>query len=345
MSFSLPGLGWSAFFLSQLDPSEIGQLRPARVAAVHRDRIEVLAEAGPLSLVLPASLSTADLAVGDWVLAEPEVPRVARLLDRRSDLHRRAPGSDATRQLIAANLDGLAIVTSCNAEYSTARLERYLALARASGIAPVVVLTKADLADPAPWADQAVKAARDAPVLAVDARDPVSVARLTDWCGRGHTLGLVGSSGVGKSTLAATLTGQDLATAGTSVLKDKGRHTTTARHLVPTLGGGWLIDTPGMRELQLADAAEGIAATFDDIEALAQDCRFSDCAHQGEPGCAVARAVEDGSLDPARLNRWRKLKREDQFNAMSLAEARAKSRAFGRKTRDIGRQKEERNRW
>ena len=345
MSFSLPGLGWSAFFLSQLDPTEIGLLRPARVAAVHRDRIEVLAEAGPMSLVLPAALSTADLAVGDWVLAEAQVPRVARLLDRRSDLHRRAPGSDATRQLIAANLDGLAIVTSCNAEYSTARLERYLALARASGIAPVVVLTKADLADPAAWLDQAVKAARDAPVLAVDARDPVSVAKLTDWCGRGHTLGLVGSSGVGKSTLAATLTGQDLATAGTSALKNKGRHTTTSRHLVPTLGGGWLIDTPGMRELQLADAAEGIAATFDDIEALAQDCRFSDCAHQGEPGCAVARAVDDGTLDPARLARWRKLKREDQFNAMSLAEARAKSRAFGRKTRDIGRQKEERNRW
>lgn len=345
MLSSLTGLGWSAFFLSQLDPSEIGSLRPARVAAVHRDRIEALAEAGPLVLVLPAALSTADLAVGDWVLAEPDAPRVARLLDRHSDLHRRAPGSDATRQLIAANLDGLAIVTSCNAEYSTARLERYLALARSSGIAPVVVLTKADLADPAPWVDEAVQAARDAPVLAVDARDPASVARLADWCGRGHTLGLVGSSGVGKSTLAATLTGQALATAGTSALKDKGRHTTTARHLVPTLGGGWLIDTPGMRELQLADAAEGIAATFDDIEALATECRFSDCAHQGEPGCAVARAVDDGTLDPARLARWRKLKREDQANAMTLAEARAKSRAFGKMARGAMREKEARRRW
>lgn len=345
MTLTLADLGWSAFFLSQLDPSEIGQLRPARVAAVHRDRIEALAEAGAVVLVLPASLSTADLAVGDWVLAEADVPRVARLLERRSLQHRRAPGSDAVRQLIAANLDGLAIVSSCNAEYSTARLERYLALARSAGIAPVVVLTKADLADPAPWLDEAVKAARDAPVLAVDARDPASVAQLADWCGRGHTLGLVGSSGVGKSTLAATLTGQALATAGTSALKDKGRHTTTARHLVPVLGGGWLIDTPGMRELQLADAAEGIDATFDDIAALAEACRFSDCAHEGEPGCAVARAVEEGRLDPARLVRWRKLKREDRANAMTLAEARAKSRAFGKMARGVMREKEARRRW
>lgn len=342
---TLAGLGWSAHFLSQLDPDEIGSLRPARVAAVHRDRIEALSEGGPLVLVLPAALSTADLAVGDWVLAEAGVPRVARLLDRHSQLHRRAPGSDAARQLIAANLDGLAIVTSCNAEYSTARLERYLALARSAGIAPVVVLTKADLADPAPWLDAARQAARDAPVLALDGRDPASVAQLADWCGRGHTLGLVGSSGVGKSTLAATLTGEALATAGTSVLKDKGRHTTTARHLVPTLGGGWLIDTPGMRELQLADAAEGIAATFDDIEALTGDCRFTDCAHQGEPGCAVARAVEEGRLDPARLTRWRKLMREDRANAMTLAEARAKSRAFGKLGRTALREKEARRRW
>jgi ribosome biogenesis GTPase len=238
------------------------------------------------------------------------------------------------RQLIGANLDTLAILTSCNAEFSLARLERYLALARSGGAMPLVVLTKADSADPEPFVAAAQKATRGGTVLHLDARAPEAVAAMAPWCGRGQTLALVGSSGVGKSTLAAGLTGQALATGGIREDDARGRHTTTSRHLLRALAGGWLMDTPGMRELRLSDAADGIAATFDDIDALAAGCRFGDCRHEGEPGCSVQAAIAEGSLDASRLKRWRKLVREDRMNSETIAESRARHRAFNRMARD-----------
>ncbi|GKY86973.1 ribosome small subunit-dependent GTPase A [Sinisalibacter aestuarii] len=333
---SLSSLGWSADFLRQLAIDEIGVLPPARVSAVHRDRLDVLTETGSMSLHLPPGLTTGEVAVGDWVLVDPDRARVARVLDRKSLLHRRAAGVDARDQLIAANVDTLFIATSMNADFNPARLERYLALAYDGGVAPVFVLTKADLCDdPAPFHAALRQIAAAVPVVTLDARDGTTVLALADWCGPGQTVALLGSSGVGKSTLATTLTGAEIATQGIREDDAKGRHTTTSREFHPLAQGGWLIDTPGMRALRLAGVEAGIDAVFDDIAELAGQCRFSDCQHESEPGCAVQAAITTGALDPDRLGRWQKLRREDARNARSIAEAHAHDRAFGRMIKQV----------
>lgn len=339
-SHDLSSLGWSANFLRQLEIDEIGILTPARISAVHRDRLDALTESGVISLHLPPGLTTGEVAVGDWVLINPTRDRVARVLERKSLLHRRAAGVEARDQLIAANVDTLFITTSMNADFNPARLERYLALAYEGGVVPVFVLTKADLcADPAPYLDALRQIAPTVPVVSLDARDQNAGAALSVWCGPGQTVALLGSSGVGKSTLAATLTGDAIATRAIREDDAKGRHTTTAREFHPTADGGWLIDTPGMRELQLAGTEAGIDAVFDDIAELSAHCRFSDCAHDTEPGCAVKAAVEQGQLEPERLARWLKLKREDAHNTRSLAEAHARARAFGKMVKRITKDK------
>ncbi len=323
---TLASLGWSNHFLAQLDE---GDAAPARVCAVARDRVQALTPEVHLTLLTGSHLSAGDIAVGDWVTTDGA--RVLRLLDRRTQLARRAAGAEGRRQLIAANVDTLGIVTSCNAEFNPARLERYLALAQSGGCLPLVILTKADLAaDAAGFARQAERLAPLVATVAVDARDPGAAARLRPWTGAGQTLALAGSSGVGKTTLTNTLTGAGGAVQDIREDDARGRHTTTAREMLATAAGGWLIDTPGMREIGLTEAAEGIAAVFSDIGELAEGCRFRDCAHQTEPGCAVQAAIASGALDPARLERWRKLQREDERSTESVAEARARGRAFGR---------------
>jgi len=337
-TFTLADLGWAPDFLRQLDLDELAAFVPCRVAAVHRARVEALTPQGALSLIPPAGLSTGEIAVGDWALADGA--RLVRLLDRRTCLSRRAAGTGAARQLIAANVDTLFIVTSCNADFNPARLERYLALARSAGVEPVILLTKADLCDdPDLWRARAEAVDRRVAVCVLDARMPNLAGMLSDWCRPGQTVALAGSSGVGKTTLANVLTGADEATAAIREDDAKGRHTTTGRHLRPMTAGGWLIDTPGMRELRLSDAGEGIAAVFDDIDALAGACRFSDCAHGTEPGCAVQAVVAEGRLKADRLARWRKLRREDRHNSETLAEAHARDRAFGRMVRSVMRDK------
>jgi len=327
LSPSLADLGWSAPFQAQITPED-APLRPGRISAVHRDRVTALTPKGPVSLTLPSDLLTSAVAVGDWCLTDGAV--LHRLLSRHSVLTRRAAGKGVDRQLIAANLDRLAIVTSCNAEFSAARLDRYIALAHAGGVAPAIILTKADTTDPAPYLAEAGQAARGAPVLALDSRDPAAARALAPWCGPGQTLGLVGSSGVGKSTLAGSLTGVKQETGPIREADARGRHTTSARFLIRTLAGGWLIDTPGMRELRLTDATEGIAATFDDLDALALTCRFTNCTHESEPGCAISAALDAGSIGPERLQRWRKLMEEDRHNNETLHEARVRNRSFGK---------------
>lgn len=325
---SLADLGWSARFASQAAGAPGA---PARIATVARDRLEALTPGGTVALTLPGHHGTGDFATGDWVLYDPATRRVLRLLDRATVLQRRAAGTGAARQLIAANVDTLGIVSSCNADFNPARLERYLALAAAAGCLPLVILTKADGAeDPDDYRHRAEALSPLVTAVTLDARDPEGIARLHPWCNRGQTLALLGSSGVGKTTLANGLTARHDATRGIREDDAKGRHTTTARALWRTLAGGWLVDTPGMRELQLTDAAEGIDEVFADLAELAGQCRFSDCSHQGEPGCAVEAALAAGRLDPDRLARWQKLQREDARNSETLAQSRARARSLGK---------------
>lgn len=288
-----------------------------------RDQLILLGEDGPATAVTPDE--TGHYAVGDWVAYEG--PKVTQRFERTTEIARRGAGPQAGRQLIAANVDTLAIVTSCNADFNVARLERYLAMASSAGCLPLIVLTKADMAeDPASYIKQAEALSPIVTALALNSKSEADL--LMPWCKGGQTLALVGSSGVGKTTLQNALTGQIALTQDIREDDAKGRHTTTSRALRPTLAGGWLIDTPGMRELALSDASDGIDAVFSDVTDLIPQCKFNDCAHDSEPGCAVQAAIAAGDLDPDRLDRWRKLIREDQHNTETIAQARARYKSL-----------------
>ncbi len=314
---SLSGLGWSAFFGDQLDVDETALAR-MRISTVHRTKLTAESQTGAVRLRLPAQAKTTDFAVGDWVLVDPETHMLVRRLDRQALLQRRTEGGRAP-QLIAANLDTLFIVTSCNDDFNPARLERYLALANEAETNPVIVLTKVDqIADAAPYVRRAEALQRGLPVVMVNAQAPEAAQILAPWCGPGQTVALVGSSGVGKSTLLNTLSSkppEDAQATGPIRAGDaKGRHTTTSRSLHAIGGGGWVIDTPGMRTLHVSEVSAGLDMLFAEIVELAPNCRFRDCTHAHEPGCAVQAAITAGTLDPARLDRWRKLLEENRAN-------------------------------
>ena len=338
MAASLEELGWAPFFQQQLVVLDRPELVPARVVAIQRTHVVLMHEAGVVDSPLGGRWFRRDVeerpAVGDWVLMSPGTGAVELLLERRSLLKRMGAGQDGV-QLIAANVDVLFLVTSCNADFNLRRLERYLALAFEAGVTPVVVLTKADLAEhPQEFAAQAAELKHGLVVELVNALDVASIAVLQPWVGSGQTVALLGSSGVGKSTLLNTLVGsQTQATAEIREDDAKGRHTTTHRslHLLP--GGGLILDSPGMRELGIAQAEAGVETMFDDIEALGETCRFADCAHASEPGCAVQAAIAEGRLEPGRLASYLKLKREEAYNTESIAERHARSRAFSKVAR------------
>jgi ribosome biogenesis GTPase len=304
---TLEELGWSPHFEAAFAPFGAEGLVPARVATQHRGGFELLTEDGE-PVGVPAGALAELPAVGDWVAASA-VPGedksvIEAVLPRRTAFTRTEPSSDA-REVVAANVDTVFVTTAVGRDFSARRLERYLAAAHESGADPVVLVNKAD----ADGADAALEEARAAapgvPVHLISAKRGDGLEQLDGYLAPGRTVALLGSSGVGKSTLANRLVGEELLATGEVRSDELGRHTTTRRQLVRLPRGGLLLDTPGLRELQLAGA--DLDETFPEIAALVPECRFRDCSHTHEPGCAVRAAVEAGDIPRERYESYLKL--------------------------------------
>lgn len=317
------------------------ELVAARVTAVDRGRLLVQTQAGELPAELTGRLlhlaeSSEDLpCVGDWVgvrLRDGDTQAsIHRVLPRRTVLRRKAAGREVEFQMIAANIDTAFIVQSCHFDFNLARLERYLVMVRDGGIEPVVLLTKTDLITP-PEREQRIAQLQQigVPVVCVSNVTGEGVEQVRVLMASGRTYCLLGSSGVGKTTLINRLLGDDALVTGVVSHTGEGRHTTTRRHLVALPHGALLIDMPGMRELGLLAAGDGIEDSFADIAALAQQCRFPDCTHEREPGCAVRAALQRQEIGEEHLRNYLKLRKESEFHESSLVERRARDRAFGR---------------
>ena len=351
----LTALGWDDALAEQFEPHTRAGLLPGRVAVQHRGAYDVLTADGDLRCDVAGRLyedaaNPADLpAVGDWVAvaarADERAGTVQAVLPRRTKFSRKTAWQASEEQVLAANVDVVLIVSSLNEDMNLRRLERYLTLAWESGARPVLVLTKADLSDDvAATVAEVESVAFGAPVLAVSNITHEGLDELRSFLRPGVTAALLGSSGVGKSTLVNTLAGEELLE--TREIRDdgKGRHTTTRRELVQLPGGGLVIDTPGMREVQLWIADDGLEEAFEDVTELFGQCRFSDCAHQSEPGCAVKEALANGTLSPERWDSYLKLQRElarldRRLDGRAAAQERKRWKALSAFAREAGRAK------
>ena len=320
---TLDDLGWSPTLDAAFREHEAAGLVPARIAVAYgatfrivgEDRDELADIAGRLR---HEAQSRRDLpAVGDWVVVKATTIKGGRstihaVLPRRSLFSRKVAGQETVEQIVATNVDTAFLVTALDRDFNVRRLERYLAMTWESGARPVILLNKADLGDEGEMRRQeAERAGLGVPVHVISARNATGLDTLAPYLHPGQTIAVLGSSGVGKSTLINRLLGEErLATREVRESDHRGRHTTTHRELIPLPGGALLIDTPGMRELQLWTADAGVAEAFDDISTLAADCYFADCQHDTEPKCAVKTAVENGTLAPERLENFHKLRRE-----------------------------------
>jgi ribosome biogenesis GTPase len=331
MALTLDALGWTPWFADAFEPYRAPGVEPARVSLEHTHIYRVIAPDGERlarvsGRLRHAATARADFpAVGDWVVLEPppsggdarDTARIRAVLPRASRFSRRAAGNPTEEQVVAANIDVVFLVSGLDGDFNPRRIERYLLTAWDSGATPVIVLNKADLVeDAAPFVRDVEAIAQGIPVVAVSAKQPETMASVRAHLGAGRTAALLGSSGVGKSSIANALFGEAILRTGEVRDSDsRGRHTTKGRQLLLLPGGGILIDTPGMRELQLWDTGESLAGAFSDIDALAEQCRFRDCRHASEPGCAVLAAAKDGTLSEMRLASFRKLQEEQAFQS------------------------------
>ncbi|KSU80903.1 ribosome biogenesis GTPase [Fictibacillus enclensis] len=348
---NLKQLGWESFFEHHFTDYDQEQFTVGRVALEHKRMYRLFTEHGELLAEVTGKLRHLATqrqdypAVGDWVVisARPEEQKASihAILPRKSKFSRKAAGVTTEEQIVAANIDTVFLVNALNTDFNLRRMERYLLMAWESGANPVIVLSKCDLCEDVSRKIMEVESiAMGVPVHAISAENGEGLDQLSSYLEWGQTVALLGSSGAGKSTLTNALFGekkQEVKTIRED--DDKGRHTTTHRELVLLHDGGVVVDTPGMRELQLWEADEGVSQSFSDVEAFAGRCRFRDCRHTTEPGCAVQAAISDGTLDQERYNSYVKLQKELAFLARkedqraALAEKNKWKRISGDRTR------------
>ncbi|MFN3236364.1 MAG: ribosome small subunit-dependent GTPase A [Pseudomonadales bacterium] len=345
----LQSLGWNNFFQQQT--LDAGDWYPARVIRQDLGRYQLISEQGLLIGILPGkarlTTSKADLpTVGDWILyaEQPhgEEVIIQQLLDRNTKFSRKEAGEKFSEQVVAANIDVVFVVTGLDENFNPKRIERYMLLCQTSGALPVVILNKADLcSDIDDKVDQVKQVAGIAPIHSISALSNDDVAPLREYLGKGVTIAVMGSSGVGKSTLINQLLGYEhFKTGAVRDTDSKGRHTTTHRELCPIPNGGMIIDTPGMRELQVWSDEHHLAETFDDVEDLTRFCKFTDCQHQSEPGCAIQAAITSGDLLEERWQSYQKYLRELEFLAEqqdinARLQKKAQNKKFSKMVRDL----------